>query len=168
MNTGDFAAALGYGIADDHAHASAWSVLASWQQALLIVLGVGVVFSALSVVYVQHIHRQQLRQIHYHIGWQDKLDHQWVQLLVEKSALASLERVETVAREDLGMVKPDLSQVTYLEVEQYSDPWRVVENNQNGRNGEFVSHVAYPQRHAPSSAAARSSTLVRRSDAPES
>ena len=94
--------------------ASVWSVLKSWHQGLLILMTIVVVFSALSMVLVQHIYRQQLRSIHVQMNTRDALNRVWSQLLVEQSAWAALDHVETVARLDLKMVVPDLSQVTYL------------------------------------------------------
>lgn len=107
--------------------ASAWSVLRPWQQGLFIVLSIAILCSALSVVLVQHAHRQQMRELHAGMLQRDDLNHAWSQLLVEQSALAAMGSVETAARQQLGMVIPDLSQVTYLNVDTAVKGRRIAE-----------------------------------------
>ncbi|MEJ2742149.1 MAG: cell division protein FtsL [Gammaproteobacteria bacterium] len=95
--------------------ASVWSVLKPWHQGILVIMTIVVVFSALSVVLVQHIYRQQLRSFHVQMNTRDALNRAWSQLLVEQSAWGALDHVETAARSQLHMVIPDLSQVTFLQ-----------------------------------------------------
>lgn len=108
--------------------ASAWSVLKPWQQGMFIVLSIAILCSALSVVLVQHAHRQQMRELHAGMNLQDELNHAWSQLLVEQSAWAAMDHVETAARQNLGMVIPDLSQVTYLTVDRVTQGRRVAQD----------------------------------------
>lgn len=118
--------------------ASAWSVLRPWQQGLFIILSIAILFSALSVVLVQHAHRQQMRELHASMIQRDELNHAWSQLLVEQSAWAAFDHVETTARQQLGMVIPDLSQVTYLNMDVATQGRRIAE----------ATHPALPQGQA--------------------
>jgi hypothetical protein len=58
---------------------------------------------------------------------QDELSHAWSQHLVEQSAWAAMDHVEAKARQQLGMVIPDLTQVTYINLDRAIEGRRVAE-----------------------------------------
>jgi hypothetical protein len=62
----------------------------------------------------------------------DQLNHAWSQLLVEQSAWAAMDHVESVAKEKLGMLIPDPSRVTYLQVDAVDRGRRVVQSDALG------------------------------------
>jgi len=64
-------------------------------------------FSALSMVYVTHLDRDMQARLQQTATEQDRLHVQRGQLLLEKSSLTMQARIETLAKDKLGMVAPE-------------------------------------------------------------
>ncbi|MCL9781478.1 cell division protein FtsL [Vibrio sp. S4M6] len=76
---------------------------------MLLVLG-----SALGVVYTTHNTRIAVAQKDKTLVTREKLDDEWRNLLIEETSLADSSRVETIAKNDLNMERPDSSkEVTF-------------------------------------------------------
>jgi len=74
-----------------------WLVVVSW---------LGVISSALAVVYVSHSCRTLYAELATLERYANNLQVEWGQLLLEQSSLASYSRVEQLATEQLGMRAP--------------------------------------------------------------
>lgn len=85
----------------------ALSMIVTQSQVLMTSLVIGVVLSALSLIYVTNTTRTLNASIQQSIYEQNKLQVQWGQLLLEKSTLTIQTRVQHVAEQELGMLVPD-------------------------------------------------------------
>lgn len=81
---------------------------------LLSLLAMAVFISAMQVVIAQHqarklfIEIQELERVH------DELNVLWGQLQIEQSTYATDDRIEVIARDELGMVEPEIDSVKLL------------------------------------------------------
>lgn len=87
-------------------------VLARWL--LVAVLSALVIGSGVAVVYVNHENRELFMELQSFYKVRDQLDEEWGRLLLEQSTLARQGRVEHLARERLGMVVPNPSEVVII------------------------------------------------------
>ncbi len=81
---------------------------------VMLVLASGVIASAIGVVQVRHEGRQRyidLRALH---AERDELNIEYGRLQLEQATWAEMSRVERVAREELGLVRPDAGQITVV------------------------------------------------------
>jgi cell division protein FtsL len=78
---------------------------------LLIVL----LLSAIGVVYSSHICRQLFSEHALLLEQNDQLQLEWAQLLLEESAWSAPTRIETVARDHLGMRLPDHANIELVQ-----------------------------------------------------
>ncbi|MDB6096972.1 MAG: cell division protein FtsL [Francisellaceae bacterium] len=74
----------------------------------------GVVSTALAVVYTKHQSRTLYAKLQDLQSQRDDLHIEWSQLLLEKGAWANDARVERVAREQLSMEMPQLNQIVII------------------------------------------------------
>lgn len=72
--------------------------------------------SSLTVIYLRHLNRISMIELQSHIDKQDVLYKEWTQLLLEQSTLASYNRVDQVARNQLGMKLPINKEISILEL----------------------------------------------------
>ena len=79
------------------------------------VLWIGVLGSALGVVYGKQEARNRFSELQKLTNRRDDLDIEWGQLQIEQSTWATHGRVEQVAHDDLGMITP---QATDLRIVQ--------------------------------------------------
>ena len=68
-------------------------------------LGV-VVASALSVVYMKHVYRQQAQYLYHLTDTHDSEQAKWNQLQAEYASQSALDQVEFIAKNELGMRMP--------------------------------------------------------------
>lgn len=87
-------------------------VLVRWL--LVVVLSALVVGSGVTVVYAKYENRKLFMELQSFYKVRDQLDEEWGRLLLEQSTLARQGRVERLARERLGMVAPDPSEVVII------------------------------------------------------
>ena len=73
------------------------------QHKWVVLLGVVVVFNALSIVYVAHLNRQLTAERDDLLSYRDTLDREWRHLVIERNALTEHSRVERIAQQQLGM-----------------------------------------------------------------
>ncbi|KPD24203.1 MULTISPECIES: cell division protein FtsL [Idiomarina] len=73
------------------------------QHKWVVLLGVVVVFNALSIVYVAHLNRQLTAERDDLLSYRDTLDREWRHLVIEQNALTEHSRVERIAQQQLGM-----------------------------------------------------------------
>ena len=69
-------------------------------------LVVAIVISALAVVSTKHENRQLVSELEVLRNERERLDMEWAQLQLEEATLANNNRVEHIAREQLGMTEP--------------------------------------------------------------
>lgn len=74
---------------------------------LALVLGLGIVISALAVTYKAYEYRQLFHRQQSLLQYWDDLQVEWGQLLLEQSALGANNRVERIAQKRLAMRAPD-------------------------------------------------------------
>ena len=67
---------------------------------------VAIVVSALAVVSTKHENRALVTELEGLRAERERLDMEWAQLQLEEATLASNNRVEHIAREQLGMTEP--------------------------------------------------------------
>ncbi|WP_028009016.1 cell division protein FtsL [Solimonas flava] len=65
-----------------------------------------IIVSALAVVRTKHENRALVAELETLRTERERLDMEWAQLQLEEATLASNNRVERIAREQLGMVEP--------------------------------------------------------------
>lgn len=70
--------------------------------------------SGLSVIFVSHQCRLLYNELAVLEQEKNRLEVAWGQYLLEESSLASLHRVETVARQELAMRAPTLEQIVVV------------------------------------------------------
>lgn len=78
------------------------------------ILSLLVLSSAMGVVYTKHLHRGLHIQLQQLQKERDKYHVEWTQLLLEQGTLGSDQRVEKVAREQLGMIIPPPNQIVVI------------------------------------------------------
>jgi cell division protein FtsL len=81
---------------------------------VLALLSVAVMLSALAVVYAKHESRKLFVEWQGLLSRQDEMNIEWGQLQLEQSTWATHTRVESLARERLGMVLPPQSEVVIV------------------------------------------------------
>lgn len=74
-----------------------------------------VLVSALLVVYTTHHSRQLLGELERLTREQNRLDADWGRLLLERSTQGSLDKVEKVARDTLGMREPKIDEIRVIQ-----------------------------------------------------
>ncbi len=74
--------------------------------ALFALLGFGLIGSALGVVYSKHESRRLFTELQRMQTERDRMDDEWGRLQIEQSTLAEHTRIETLAREKIGMATP--------------------------------------------------------------
>ncbi len=87
------------------------SVVLARAQYATFTLAIGVLVSALSIVYVTNTSRSLNAGIQQAIAERNQLHIQWGQLLLEKSTWVTPARVQHVAEDQMGMVVPDSKSV---------------------------------------------------------
>ena len=65
-----------------------------------------IVFSALAVVRTKHENRALVAELDSLRSERERLDMEWAQLQLEEATLANNNRIEQIAREQLGMTEP--------------------------------------------------------------
>ncbi|MDP5293121.1 cell division protein FtsL [Oceanimonas sp. CHS3-5] len=78
-----------------------------WRYKWLLLLAVTTVASAMTVIVVTHGTRQLTSEYNELMAEQDKLDIEWRNLLLEQNTLMEHSRIEALAREKLGMKRPE-------------------------------------------------------------
>lgn len=63
--------------------------------------------SALTIVYQSHAYRELMADRETLLQERDQLDVEWRHLLVEQNSLSEHSRIEQIARNELGMKRPD-------------------------------------------------------------
>lgn len=84
------------------------------KQLTVIFLGMMVVFSALSLIYVTHLTRELHAGFARNLNLQDRLHVSRGQLLLERSTWMMQARVQEVAEKKLGMIFPDHKSVVVV------------------------------------------------------
>ena len=82
--------------------------------ALLVVLVLAVLASAIGVIYAKHEGRKQFVQLQVLEKQRDQMNVEWGQLQLEQGTWATHSRVERVARKRLGMQMPDAESVVII------------------------------------------------------
>jgi len=82
---------------------------------LVVCLGLGVMVSAVGVVYAKYRSRTLFVELQDMKRTQDGMDVEWGQLQLEQSTWAAHGRIESIARKRLGMVLPQPQQVVVIE-----------------------------------------------------
>jgi len=72
--------------------------------------------SAIGVVYSSHLCRQLFAEHAVLLEQNDQLQLEWAQLLLEQSAWSSPTRIESVARDELGMSLPESEQIELIQI----------------------------------------------------
>jgi cell division protein FtsL len=88
--------------------------MAAGRTAVVASLGVAVLLSALAVVYAKYESRMLFAELQTLKQDQDRMDVEWGQLQLEQSTWATHGRIESIARERLGMVLPETDQVVVI------------------------------------------------------
>ncbi|CUS47400.1 MAG: cell division protein FtsL [Idiomarinaceae bacterium HL-53] len=83
----------------------------------LLIVTLLVMGSALAIVYQTHTYRELMAARETLLKERDELDIEWRHLLVEQNALSEHSRIETLARQQLDMQRPDEAQEVLV-------PWR--------------------------------------------
>ena len=71
-----------------------------------LVLIIAIVVSALAVVRTKHENREMVTELEGLRSERERLDMEWAQLQLEEATLANNNRVERIARNQLGMTEP--------------------------------------------------------------
>lgn len=82
--------------------------------ALVIVLGMAVVATALGVVWTRHESRVLFVELQALNGTRDKLNIEWGRLQLEQATWADASRIERLAREKLNMRSPAQDEVVVI------------------------------------------------------
>lgn len=88
--------------------------LFSFTQILVMLLMIGVLGSAIAVVYTQHLNRSLHIQLQHLHEMRDALHVEWSQLLLEQGTYGSDVRVEKVAQDTLKMKLPTPEQIRVI------------------------------------------------------
>lgn len=81
----------------------------------VVVMALAVLASAVAVVYTKHSSRAEFIELQQLNKQRDQLNEVWGRLLLEQSTYTSPGRVETQARERLGMRVPDADNIIVVE-----------------------------------------------------
>ncbi len=73
---------------------------------MIAILGLGLVGSAIGVVYTKHQSRKLFAELQQLQTERDRMDVEWGRLQIEQSTLATHTRIEALAREKLSMATP--------------------------------------------------------------
>ncbi len=87
---------------------------------LFVTLGVGVFASAVGVVAAKHEAREAFVTHQAVLAERDALNLDWTQLQIEQSTWATPARIETQAREELGMIQPDSDRIVVIGGSQWA------------------------------------------------
>ena len=85
----------------------------SWRLAVA-VLWVAVLGSSLGVIYAKHAARSKFNELQKLTKARDDLDIEWGQLQLEQSTWATHGRIESMARDRLGMQVPDAGSIVLV------------------------------------------------------
>ena len=88
-----------------------WDRIRGW---LTVALGLAVFVSAVSVVYVKHASRKLFVELQALERARDGLNVEWEQLHLEQSTWATHGRIESMARDRLGMQVPDAGSIVLV------------------------------------------------------
>lgn len=69
---------------------------------------------SLSIIYVRHLNRISMGQLHLLATKQDALYQEWTQLLLEQSTLTSYNRVDKIANNNLAMHTPNWDEIKLI------------------------------------------------------
>nr|WP_264696365.1 cell division protein FtsL [Candidatus Nitrosacidococcus sp. I8] len=92
-----------------------------WLVIVISVLSVLILVSAVTVVDIKHQNRKQFMELQKLYKARDQLDDEWGRLLLEQSTLVRQGRIEQIAREKLGMVAPDSTQIVVIKIKKYEE-----------------------------------------------
>ena len=81
------------------------------ETAIVLVLGIAVVVTGLWVVKTKHESRGLFAELQELIREEDRLQLDWNRLKIEQGALGVYARIETLARDELGLQEPAADQV---------------------------------------------------------
>lgn len=84
------------------------------KQVIALLLSVGVIFSALSIIYVTHLTRVLQANFQHDLLEQDHLHSERSQLLLERSTWMMQSRIQHLAEQKLGMILPDHKSVVII------------------------------------------------------
>lgn len=98
------------------------SALRSSVRSTIVVLAAAVFLTAILVVTLRHHVRLLSSELQVLQAERDALDVEWGKLLLEEGAWSEHRRVETVARQRLGMAIPDSKQVVIIDLRERSAP----------------------------------------------
>lgn len=82
--------------------------------AVVLLLGVAVIVSALAVVYAKYQSRMLFAELQKLNTARDAMDVEWGQLQLEQSTLTGHGRIEGIARSRLGMLLPETDQIVVV------------------------------------------------------
>jgi cell division protein FtsL len=94
--------------------AAARQTQSPWLWPLLVIAGVAVLLSALTVVYAKFKTRTLFSELQAMQSEKDELDVEWGQLQLEQSTLTAHGRIEDIARSRLGLTLPTPKQVVIV------------------------------------------------------
>lgn len=80
------------------------------QHLVLVLLFLMVIGSAMAVIYVSHSHRLLTIERDQLLSQRDDIDIEWRHLQIEQNTLTEHNRVERIAQQRLGMVRPEPEQ----------------------------------------------------------
>lgn len=80
------------------------------QHLVLVLLFLTVIGSAMGVIYVSHSHRLLTIERDQLLSQRDDIDIEWRHLQIEQNTLTEHNRVERIAQQRLGMVRPEPEQ----------------------------------------------------------
>jgi cell division protein FtsL len=86
----------------------------SLRGAVTTVLFLALIGTAIGVVQVRHDGRQRYIELRSLIAERDELNVEYGRLQLEQATWAEMSRVERIAREELGLVRPDPKTVTVV------------------------------------------------------
>ncbi|SDB17960.1 cell division protein FtsL [Pseudidiomarina indica] len=87
------------------------------QHFVLVLLFLMVIASAMAVIYVSHSHRLLTIERDQLLSQRDDIDIEWRHLQIEQNTLTEHNRVERIAQQRLGMVRPEPEQEVLI-------PWQ--------------------------------------------
>jgi len=86
---------------------------------MVVFLLVGIVLSAIGVIYSKHTARQLFAELQILQQRRDELHAEWTQLLLEQGTWATNARVERFARERLNMWMPPTGEIEVLRIKSH-------------------------------------------------
>jgi len=81
-------------------------MMSAKERVIIGIVALAVVVSALSVIYATHRSRSLFSELQKMQRTRDELDVEWGQLQLEQSAWSNNSRIESIARDKLGMIVP--------------------------------------------------------------